>query len=121
MPYLILDPVGQYPRELLRFLGGGLGKAAVAVFTDPMRHLLWRDKWSKELGQYVVDTYGAAEYASASALAAAIRLRHPSIEGVIPWDEETVILGARLGELLGLDWNPLRVMERCRDKAVMKA
>ncbi len=44
MAYLILDPVGQYPRRIVEFLGG-VGKAGVAVFTDQMRYLLWRDKW----------------------------------------------------------------------------
>lgn len=121
MPYLILDPVGQYPRQLLHFLGGQAGKAGVAVFTDRMRWMLWRDKWSHELGGYVVDAFVAPEYPSAAALAKAIAARHPRLDGVIPWDEETVLLGARLGELLDLGWNPLHVMERCRDKAVMKA
>ena len=121
MPYLILDPVGPYPRELLEFLGGKVGKAAVAVFTDDRRYLLWRDKWSASLGQYVVATYRAAQYPTARALAADLAQRFDSFEGVIPWDEETVLLGARLSDLLGLGWNSLRVMERCRDKAVMKA
>lgn len=121
MPYLILDPVGQYPRQLLHFLGGQAKKAAVAVFTDQMRWMIWRDKWSKELGDYVVDAYLAPQFPTAAALAREIASKHPSFEGVIPWDEETVMLGARLSDLLGLDWNSSRVMERCRDKAVMKA
>ncbi len=120
MPYLIIDPVGQYPRQLLHFLGGKLGKAAVAVFTDPMRQVIWRDKWSRELGGYVVDTFLASEWPTWRALAAQIRARHPQLDGVIPWDEETVLPGARLGDLLGLGWNSVEVMERCRDKAVMK-
>ena len=120
MPYLILDPVGKYPSQLLRFLGGQLGRAAVAVFTSPGRYLLWRDNWEAELGRYVVDTYLASKTTSA-ALAAEIHARHPQIDGVVPWDEETVLLGARLSDLLGLGWNSLDVLERCRDKAVMKA
>lgn len=121
MPYLILDPVGQYPRQLLQFLGGHAEKAAVAVFTDPLRAVLWRDKWSAELGPYVIDTFLATQFPNTRALAAAVRARYPSLDGVIPWDEETVLLGARLSDLLDLGWNSLEVMERCRDKAVMKA
>lgn len=121
MPYLILDPVGQYPRHLLEFLGGKAGKAAVAVFTDEDRHALWQGKWRKKLGRYVVQTFVAPRWPTASGLAAQIRERHPVLEGVIPWDEETVLLGARLSDLLGLGWNSLSVMEGCRDKAVMKA
>lgn len=120
MPYLILDPVGKYPSHLLRFLGGQLGRAAVAVFTSPGRYLLWRDNWEEEYGRYVIDTFMAGKTTSA-ALAAEISSRHPHIDGVIPWDEETVLLGARLSDLLGLGWNSLDVLERCRDKAVMKA
>jgi hypothetical protein len=121
VPYLILDPVGQYPRQLLHFLGGQAKKAGVAVFTDRMRWMIWRDKWSKELGDYVIDAFLAPQFPSTAALAREIAGKYPSLEGVIPWDEETVLLGARLSDLLGLDWNSLQVMERCRDKAVMKA
>jgi biotin carboxylase len=121
MPYLILDPVGEYPRHLLSFLGGTLRKAAVAVFTSEGRYLLWRDKWSATLAEHVIETHIAPRWPSPAALAKDLLGRFPEFDGVIPWDEETVLLGARLGELLGLDWNPLRVMRRCRDKAVMKA
>ncbi len=69
----------------------------------------------------MVDTYLAPQAPSARVLAQEIKQRWPDLEGVIAWDEETVLLGARLGELLGLDWNPLHVIERCRDKAVMKS
>ena len=65
MPYLILDPVGQYPRQLLHFLGGQAKKAAVAVFTDQMRWMIWRDKWSRELGEYVVDSFLAPQWPTA--------------------------------------------------------
>ncbi|MEO1084981.1 MAG: ATP-grasp domain-containing protein, partial [Acidobacteriota bacterium] len=119
MPYIILDPVGKYPSHLLRFLGGQLGRAAIAVFTSTGRYLLWRDNWQEKYGRYVVDTYLASKMTSA-AMAREIASRHPRIEGVIPWDEETVLLGARLSDLLGLGWNSLEVLERCRDKAVMK-
>lgn len=121
MPYVILDPVGPYPRHLLSFLSGGLGKAAIAVFTGEGRFALWRDKWSRELGEYVVAAHVAPRWKSVASLARAIRSEHPTIDGVVPWDEETVLLGARLGEALGLAWNPLRVMRRCRDKGLMKS
>ena len=120
MAYLFMDPVGRYPSQLLEFLGGRLKMAAVAVFTSEERSLLWRDKWSKELGRYVVETHLATRWSTAAKLAADLASRH-RFDGVVPWDEETVLLGARLGELLGIDWNPLRVMRRCRDKSVMKA
>lgn len=121
MSYVVIDPVGPYPRHLLGFLGGRLGKAAVAVFTSEARRRLWSDRWSRELGPYVVEALPAVSLRGAAAAARAIVARHGPVEGVVPWDEETVLLGARLSEHLGLDWNTYRVMERCRDKAVMKA
>lgn len=120
MAYLFMDPVGEYPRHLLTFLAG-TGKGAVAVFTSPARWLLWRDKWSETLGHAVLDTYAAFRSPTVKHLAAEIGQRWAGkLEGVIPWDEETVLLGAALGERLGLDWNSVEVIERCRDKAVMK-
>lgn len=119
MAYLFIDPCGEYPRHLLTFLAG-TGRGAVAVFSSPARYLIWRDKWSKELGHAVLDTYAAYQAPSLDLLARTIAQRWGRLEGVIPWDEETVLLGAALGERLGLDWNPVAVIERCRDKAVMK-
>jgi biotin carboxylase len=40
--------------------------------------------------------------------------------GIIPWDERSILDGAELGERLELGWNPRHVIERCRDKGVMK-
>ena len=120
MAYLMLDPCGQYPKQLMTFLGQ-VGQGAVAVFSSRARALLWRDKWSKQLGEYVLDTYVAPQYPSVEALARHIQHDWRDLVGVIPWDEESVLLGAALGEHLGLGWNPLHVIERCRDKYVMKA
>ena len=104
----------------MRFLGER-NKGAVAVFSSQGRYLLWRDKWSSTLGQWALDEYLATQAPSTAALAGRIAHDWPQLEGVIPWDEESILLGADLGERLGLGWNPLQVIERCRDKAVMKA
>jgi biotin carboxylase len=120
MAYLMIDPCGQYPKHLMTFLGE-IGQGAVAVFSTRARALLWRDKWSKQLGEYVLDTYVAPNYPSVEALAKHIHQDWRDLAGVIPWDEESVLLGAELGQCLQLGWNPMRVIERCRDKGVMKA
>jgi len=120
MAYLILDPTGVYPRHIVEFLGR-IGKGAVAVFTSRARFLLWRDKWSKEIGEYVLDQFLAPQATSVKALAAEIGARWPNLEGVIPWDEQHVVLGADLGDRLGLGWNSRKTIERCRDKFLMKA
>lgn len=120
MAYLMLDPVGRYPNEILRFLAR-FDRGAVAVFSSRARYLLWRDKWSRELSDLVLDEYLAPHPSRLGALAARIGERWPRLEGVIAWDEESVLLGADLGERLGLGWNPRHVIERCRDKAMLKA
>ncbi len=119
MAYLIIDPCGEYPTHLMNFLGAR-NKGAVAVFSSQGRYLLWQNKWSKTLGKWVLDEYLAPQAPSLGALAGRIAHQWPDLEGVIPWDEESVLLGADLGERLGLGWNGRHVIERCRDKAVMK-
>jgi biotin carboxylase len=108
MAYLLVDPVGRYPAEIMPFLARQLGQGAVAVFSSRQRLALWEGKWSRQLGEYVLGVYLAPGS------------RFPELVGVVAWDEESVLLGAALGERLGLGWNPLAVVERCRDKAVMK-
>lgn len=121
MAYLIIDPCGRYPEQLMSFLGGKLDKGAIGVFSSPGRWLLWRDKWSKTLGKYLLDGYLVTREPSLRHLAAKIAREWPDLEGVIPWDEQSILLGAQLGDLLELGWNSTQVIERCRDKGVMKA
>lgn len=120
MTYVIIDPCGEYPRHIVEFLGR-TGRQAIAVFSSRGRHMLWRNKWSRILGRHVLDTFPAYLAPSPEILAAAIVRKWYRLEGIIAWDEETVRLGGALSDLLGLDWNSREVIERCRDKAVMKA
>jgi hypothetical protein len=118
--YLIVDPVGAYPAEIVPFLARQVNQGAVAVFSTRERLALWKGKWSHRIGEHVLDAYALPGARSVRALAEEIRARWPALVGVIPWDEESILPGAALGEALGLGWNPLAVVERCRDKAVMK-
>jgi hypothetical protein len=120
MAYLFIDPVGRYPAEILPFLARQLGEGAVAVFSSRARLALWQGKWSRQLGGYVLDSYLLPAAPSLRALAAEIAARWPRLRGVVPWDEESILPGALLAEALGLGWNSTAVIERCRDKAVMK-
>ena len=121
MAYLMVDPVGRYPAEILTFLGRQLEQGAVAVFSSRARYALWQGKWSKRVGDYVLDTYLAPAARGGAELAAEIAAKWQGLSGVVAWDEESILLGADLGERLALGWNPRRVIERCRDKGVMKA
>ena len=121
MAYLVVDPVGRYPAEILAFLARQVDQGAVAVFSSRARLALWQGKWSKQLGEYVLDGYLAPASRGPGALAAEIATRWKGLRGVVAWDEESILLGADLGERLGLGWNPRRIIERCRDKGVMKA
>lgn len=118
-PYLVVDPCGVYPSHMVRFLAR-TGRPGVAVFSSYARFVLWRDKWSRELGKFVSDVYIAPQAPSIAHLAATIASEWPQLAGVVPWDEESILLGAALADRLGLGWNSLEVIERCRDKGVMK-
>jgi hypothetical protein len=119
-PYLVLDPTDDYPRRMVEFLGR-LGLQAVAVLTSPPRVAQWRHGWEARLGEQVVASYDAVGE-EAGHLAARLAEDFPAgFSGIIPWDEMSILYGAELGEHLELGWNPARVIERCRDKGVMKA
>jgi biotin carboxylase len=121
MAYLIVDPVGRYPAEILTFLARQVEQGAVAVFSSRARYALWQGKWKARVGELVLASYLAPDAPSRAALAAEIGARWKGLKGVVAWDEESVLLGADLGERLRLGWNSRRVIERCRDKGVMKA
>ena len=116
----MIDPVGRYPAEIVPFLARQLGQGAVAVFSSRARWALWQGKWSRQLGEYVLASYLAPEAPSLAALAAEIGARWPGLRGVVPWDEESILPGTELAARLGIAWNSPEVIERCRDKAVMK-
>lgn len=120
MTYVILDPVDPYAGAMMEFLGRA-GHRGLAVFSNRKQWLKWRHRWSWKWGRLVDDAYLVPAAPGLGALARRMRAEWPEIDGIIPWDERSVLLGAALGECLELDWNPYRVIERCRDKAVMKA
>lgn len=120
MLYLVLDPVDGYPGRMVEFLGQA-GYRAVAVFTSPQTARMWQAVWRRRLGDSVVGEYVIEPDDLPEAVAAAIRRDFPQgFAGIIPWDELSIVLGATLGDLLEVGWNPLEVIDRCRDKLSMK-
>lgn len=119
-PYLVIDPTDDYPARIVRFLQGR-GLDAVALFSSPAQAGLWERRWRAELGGRVVAEH-VVDREHVGALAERLRAEFPGgFSGIVPWDERTVLLGAELGEALDLGWNPARVIERFRDKFVLKA
>jgi hypothetical protein len=117
--YLVLDPTDDYPRRMVEFLARH-DLRGVAVLTSPVRERQWRLGWEERLAGAIVASYPVAAE-GVSELAARLRADFPQgFSGIVPWDEMSVLLGAELSDLLGLGWNPARVIERCRDKGVMK-
>ena len=120
MPYVILDPTGDYPAAMVEFLHRQ-GLPGIAVFTSEGQLWGFRHMAQGRLGHCFVDEYLLPEHASLEALAARMNADHPEpFEGIIPWDEMVTELGARLGEALGIAWNPPAVMHRFRNKFAMK-
>jgi biotin carboxylase len=118
-PYLVLDPTDDYPRRMVEFLARQ-GLRGVAVLTSAMRAGQWQHGWEGRYGDALLTAVDAADQ-PAAAVAERLHAAFPhGLLGVVPWDERSVLWGAELGERLGLHWNPHHVIERCRDKAVMK-
>ncbi len=118
-PYLVLDPTDDYARRMVEFLGR-LGLQGVALLTSPPRIGQWRHGWHRRLGEHVQASYEVAGEPIAD-VAAQLAADFPDgFVGIVPWDEMSILYGADLAERLELGWNPRHVIERCRDKGVMK-
>ena len=117
--YLILDPTDDYPRRMVEFLGR-VGLQGVGVLTSPARAGQWQRGWAGRMADQVVAAYDATDR-DANAVAERLQRDFPQgFAGIVPWDEMSILFGAELAEVLGIAWNPVRVVERCRDKGVMK-
>ena len=120
MPYLLLDPINDYAAQQKLFLDG-LGLEAVALFSSRGRHAAWEHKWRGELGAHVVAEH-VVERETLDVFATELLAAYPQgFFGLVPWDETHIILAAEISDALKLDWNSRAVIERCRDKALMKA
>jgi hypothetical protein len=120
MPYLILDPTDDYAAQMKRFLDRR-GLEAVVLFSTQGHWHAWERKWRAELGAHVVGER-LVDRASLPALAAALRAEFPGgFFGLVPWDERHILLAAEIAEALGLGWNSRDVIERFRDKSMLKA
>lgn len=121
MPYVILDPVANYASYIVEFLNGHDLKA-IAVFTDEGKYWGFHHVFEADIGHCFVDEYLIPQFPDLAALAEQIRKDWPEpIEGIVPWGELTIEIGAALGEHLGVDWNPREVIHRFRNKYSMKA
>ncbi|MEM1180031.1 MAG: ATP-grasp domain-containing protein [Acidobacteriota bacterium] len=119
MPYLFLDPLGDYA-GYLKQLPDRLGLEAVVLFSSKARFGAWKHKWSRHYGQHVVGEYLVD--GDMASLSRKLRAAHPEgFFGLVPWDELHTVTAAEVADALDLDWNPPHVVERFRDKAVMKA
>jgi biotin carboxylase len=121
MPYVILDPLNDYASSMMELLHR-FGRAGIAVFTDQGKYHAYHHAFAAQTGHCLVDEYLLGQWPDVKALAAQIQADWPGqIEGIIPWAELTIEIGAELGEHLGLDWNGREVIRRFRDKYAMKA
>lgn len=120
MPYLILDPTDEYAAHQMRFLDR-LGLEAVLLFSSNGHRALWHRRYADELCGRVLDEL-VVDREDVAATADAVRERFPDgVFGLVVWDERHVLLAADLSEALDLDWNTREVIERFRDKSLMKA
>lgn len=120
--YVILNPGQDYAAYIVEFLNQYDFKG-IAVFTEEGHYYTFHHLFGHVLGDSMVDEYLTTEFPDLQALAEEIldTWREEEILGIIPWEEMTIELGAELGELLGLDWNSLEVIERFRNKYKLKS
>jgi hypothetical protein len=119
MPYLLLDPTDDYAAHMKRFLDRR-GIACVVLFSTPGHRFLWEKRWKAEIGAHVVGEH-VVQRESLAETVGALRREHPDgFFGLLVWDERHVLLAAEIAAALGLDWNAPEVIERFRDKSMLK-
>ncbi len=120
MSYVILDPGGEYPAAMIEFLGSK-GRGAIAVFTGQNEYWAYKHMYEESLGGYILGEYVLPEWDDIHDVARSILHQlGGEVEGIIPWDERTIEIGAYLGDLIGAGWNSQEVIHRCRNKFAMK-
>ncbi len=120
MPYLILDPTDTYAANQKQFLDR-MGLEAVVLLSSPKRQAMWEYKWRRLLSENVVAEH-AVDRERLGELTDALKAEFPGgFFGIVAWDETHILLAADINERLQLDWNTREVIERFRDKSLMKA
>jgi hypothetical protein len=119
--YVILDPAFEYAVSMVKFLDT-YDLKGIAVFTDEGQYQLFHNVFIHQIGHCIADEYLLSQFPSLQALAEQILedLEDEELQGIIPWDEMSIELGAELGEYLDLDWNSLEVIHRFRNKFDLK-
>jgi hypothetical protein len=97
------------------------GLDAVALFSSPAHQQMWAKRWKAALGGRVVAEH-VVDRETLGELAATLTARFPGgFYGLVPWDERHILLAAEIAEALDLGWNSRAVIERFRDKSLLKA
>lgn len=120
MPYLILDPTEDYAAYQKAFLDR-MGLEAVVLLSSRGRAWQWASEWRRKLGAHVVGEH-LVDRDDLDGLTDALRTDFPEgFFGLVPWDERHILLAAEISDALELGWNSREVIERFRDKSLMKA
>ena len=96
MPYLLLDPLGDYAGYLKK-LPDRLGLEAVALFSSPARFGAWKHKWSRLYGEHVIGEHLVGD--DKHELARELRSTYPEgFYGLVPWDELHTVTAAEISD-----------------------
>lgn len=123
--YVILNPGHDYAFYMAKFLNQYEYKG-IGVFTDEGQYHLFENcvAHDPDLESAIEASFIVPNFPDLESLAKAILSDswiNEDIQGIIPWEEFTIETGAALGEHLGLDWNPLSVIHRFRNKYELKS
>ena len=115
---LLQDPHHEYATQFVRLIRERYGHRAIAFFTRSAKERFYRR------GEGLPEREFAAVYqmnpADVGGFATHLRERHPDLQAIIPYSEETLELTAALQDRLGLAWNDGATLSRFRHKAALK-
>ncbi|MFC1853956.1 ATP-grasp domain-containing protein [candidate division CSSED10-310 bacterium] len=118
--YVILDPNFEYAAYMTKFLQE-YDYQGIAVFTSEAKYRIYHSIYAQIIGECIEDEYLSTEFPGLEELADDIMQKYgEELQGIIPWDEATIELGAELGEMLEFDWNSRELITHFRNKYALK-
>jgi hypothetical protein len=116
--YLIQDPHHEYASRFIRLIRERHGHRPIAFFTRGAKERFYRRHDCLPEGEF------AAVYevdpADLRGFAARVRERHPDLQAIVPYSEETLQHTAELQEGLSLRWNDAQTLARFFRKSALK-
>lgn len=116
--YLIQDPHHEYASRFIRLIRERYGHRPIAFFTRGAKERFYRRHECLPEGEFAA-VY-EVDSGDLGAFAARVRERHPELQAIVPYSEETLEYTAALQERLSLRWNAAETLARFCHKSALK-